>query len=488
MRLHGVSALALLLGAGCGAAPSESAAPTAATPVELVTVAEPQPVAAPVRAPPRCDALDMQACVFGTKAPGAQLDARVDAAHAVMLEGKFRDAGAIAELARLQLWRDAPQAAHDDGQADAGRAMMNARRALAVDDDRAEVRLVTAMALARSLLGSGEASSTSHRLRLHLVEMQARRAQRPGAPAFVAAAAGALLGYLALDMGNAETARAAFEEATQIVPELVTAWVGLGDAARAASDFDAATRAYQRAMSLAPDEAWLRAAVAASERKESLRVGSSTSSPVLDALSDDALAPQSTSPASCSAAVRAHAANQELCDGVDALATAKTEIEHDEAAMKILSGFQALRPLCEARDPACGSHVAPAVFAAAHAFDRAGHVAKSITTFQLVMRRADDLPDTRTLLPAVALEVADRYYALAIYDQAARFYEQHAQLARRSDVTPRVSARARALRAALGDAKAIEALEEGGLAGSRDEACSRTVCAVRRLASEKAWP
>src|SRR5262249_40737197 len=146
-----------------------------------------------------------------------------------------------------------------------------------------------------------------------------------------------------------------------------------------------------------------------------------------------------------------------LCKGLTELAQASSRADHDRAAKLILDGWSELRPLCQARDPACGPHVVAAVAAASRAFDAAGHIAKSIATARILLS-LPDLPGVSAVAPALAIEVADRYFSIGMFDIAAQYYTQHVQ-EKGVNAAPAAD-RALALRIALTDLDAATRLAD----------------------------
>jgi hypothetical protein len=165
-----------------------------------------------------------------------------------------------------------------------------------------------------------------------------------------------------------------------------------------------------------------------------------------------------------------------LCKGLARLATASSPGDHEQGAVLVLEGWRELKPLCEAKDPACGPHVLPAMAAASRAFQAAGRVAKSIAVAKMVLDPR--VPGGTVLAPELALELGDRYFDLGVLDEAARWYEQHARAARAP--SPAVVERTRKLRAVLEAAAAGPPPAPGA-----SVVCAAPLsCAVKRLAGD----
>jgi hypothetical protein len=178
-------------------------------------------------------------------------------------------------------------------------------------------------------------------------------------------------------------------------------------------------------------------------------------------LGPEPLAPAPPPPPRCSSGEAAAAASAVYCNGLDRLGRASSRADHEQAAGTILEGWRALAPLCEAHDPACPPHVAFGVAAASRAFQAAGRPAKSIAGAKLVVDRAR-FPGAAALEPVISLELADRFYALGIFEEAAGWYERAARLLPAAPTA--AAARALQIRVALGDEAAATRLA-GALAG-----------------------
>lgn len=373
-----------------------------------------------------------------------ELGPAIDAAQKAVKDSAFRDVHAIALLARLQIRRDA-EVADTDGSNDAARGLRNGMRAVAVDDASAEARLVLAVALARSLQGGRAAADPEVRpLALDLVSVAVGSV--PAASGAVGAAAKTMEGYVALERGQKQKARSAFSAATLLFPKLATAWVGLGDAARSDGDFDAAAAAYKTAASLLPEDVGIQRSLDAAKNRVPLALGPAVQG--APTLAPGPLAPAAPPPPACSPAQSSAAAGASLCKGLAAIARATTRDDLSQGAQLVIAGWNEMQPLCDARDPACGPHVAQALAAASRAFHSAGQVAKSIAAAKLVLGRSD-LPGASALAPDLYLEIGDRYFAIGVFDQAAGFYARHVES---GGAAAAVVDRVLAIQAALGDA------------------------------------
>lgn len=399
---------------------------------------------------PRCD---------GILAPdeAKALTTAIDAARQAVLDSTYSDVHAMVEGARLALRRDS-DIADMDGPTDAARALKNAMRAVAVDDGAAAPRVALALARARSLVGAKAMSDPVTRAgALVLVEIALR--SLPAGNGSATAAARTMEGYLALERGDRAAAKTAFEAATTLDPSLGTAWMGLGDAARAEGAFDTAASAYKTAAARLPADPAVRRALEMASRREPLSLPAPPT--IAFRVGWDPLAPAAPPVAKCPGTVKSPSPGASLCRGLADLAKATTRDEHERGAMLVLDGWKDVQPLCEKHDPACGPHVAQALAAASRSLHTAGRLAKSIAAGLLVLRYTD-LPGATGLLPTVALELADRYLSVGLADTAADQYARHLQL--EGKTRGPVAQRTLALRLALGNAEAATKLAEG-LAG-----------------------
>jgi tetratricopeptide (TPR) repeat protein len=400
----------------------------------------------------------------------------IDAARkTAVVDKQFMDVHALVQLASLYLRRDG-DVADADGPHDVARAVRFARSAVAVDDTSAEARLMLAFTLARSLQGARASADPAIRdAALSLVEIALRAVPATQGP--LGAAAQTLEGYLALERGRRDRALTALEAATQLDPDLGTAWAGLGDVARSDGQFSAAATAYERAAARLPKDRGLARARRAAARFERLSLPA-VSVPAQAAIAPGPLAPPPPAPPQCSPSQAAAAVGASLCNGLARLATASSPGEKEQGAMLVAEGWRELRPLCEARDPACGPHVLQGMAAASRAFKAAGRTAKSIAVAKILLDPR--YPGAAPLAPELTLELGDRFFELGIFDEAANWYAQHTRLSRAAS-SP-AAERARRLRAVL-EAEAV-----GPPPGPASPVvCAALLsCAVRRLAAE-AW-
>jgi tetratricopeptide (TPR) repeat protein len=461
MTVRGARWLALLLAMGCG-----SAAPTkTASNARDVEPTQPGHSEEAVCAPGA--QWDGSACVGKDGCPeGSEADAygdcRVPLSEAertaltaaiaeqdqIILGAQFQDVNALAERSRLQLLRDDPSGAQ--GQSDASNGLLDAQRAIAVDEKAAPGRVALALAIARSLLDPiAKAGAAARPMMLGLVEHLGRTAA-DGAGDTAAAAARTLIGFVLLDRGDAAGARAQFEEALRSSDRLEAAWIGLGDSHRAANEFDEAAAAYEKARAAAPESFDAKTALAAAKRKQPLRLAPGVEMPPgLPVLGIHGLAGAAPAPTPCSAS--AAKATADLCKAVAALVAAQSQSQTDAAVADILREYKALG--CGS---SCARHVGQALLDASHAFAGSARVAKAIATARLVLSEQA----FAGLHPAAMLDTGDHYYRLGIFASAADWYERHADGT--GDPASRAQSRERALllRASLGDARSAADLAE----------------------------
>jgi tetratricopeptide (TPR) repeat protein len=432
----------------------------------------------------------------------------IGAAREAVMRTAFADVHPVVLLARLTLRRDGDQP-DIDGKDDVARGLRWAQVAVAVDDTYPEARLALAIAVARSLQSRHASADPALREPALALAELALRAVPPGSSRRVGAAVKTVEGYLALERGQPAPAKAAFAAATQIDPDLGTAWVGLGDAARSTSDFAAATAAYERARSRLPDDAGIARALQAAARREPLALPApSVAAPPLAA---GPLAPVPPPPPTCSPAEAAHPAAAQLCQGLERLAGASSRAEKGAAAKLIIAGWTAMRPSCDAGDTACGRTVVLALAAASRSFQDAGQTAKSIAAAKMVLDPRN-LPGAAEIAPRMALEIGDAYFSLGVFEPAADYYALHAKRAGANPGPETVAAADRALRlyVALGNAGSATSLAADLARNTHHAAAQRAIwltlaeaakprpvpkapavvcaapltCAVRRLAGE----
>lgn len=397
---------------GCGSAP----APT----LERTSTGAGLSVGEPAReARERSTAV---ACV-GLSAPQqAELAMRVEQAHRRMIEGQFADAGTIVELGRLQLCLDG-QGADQDGQNDAARALKNAMRAVAVDDVAPRGKLLLALAYARSLEGSpalGAPGPSAVALE-HVALLAGQVGPSQGAAQSVAHT---LHGYVRLERGELATAGQRFEQAAAADPELSSVWVAMGDLMRAQNQFDKARAAYGHALELFPGQ---RDVVRAIEDSAGARPLPTTfaGAPLAFEVGAAPLASARSielCPASGEGSV------QSFCEAVAALHAARSVGAKDDAARQVLDRWSTAKPVCEAREPSCASHLLPGLLSAARGFREAGRLARAVVVNRIVLQQASQAEGADATARDAALEMADDYLRIGMFGQAAEHYERFAKL------------------------------------------------------------
>ncbi len=408
--------------------------------------------------------------------PEGTLDERIERASKAMRDTQFQDVSVIIELARLQLVRD-NKVADSDGANDLLRGKKNSQRAVAVDDKNPQARLLLALAVAQSfrkLPGSDESQIRGARLKL--VELSA--ASIPKSEGALEAARKTLVGFVALENGDRATAKALFESATRETPELAAAWAGLGDALRSAKDYPRALDANRQAAGFQADDKGIEASIEAAEKGIVLALPKAASGAAAVDRGGPLAPSDKMSTPTCSAAVAATSVSQDLCAGLAGLARARAPQALDAAAVSVVSGFQSLRSFCDQKDPVCGDFVAPALLAAGHGFRSASLPAKSITAFKLlVMNRG--LPGGKELALIAMLEIADQYFSIGVFDEAASWYELYAR--ERGPGFEKARDRAAFIRSAFQDAGGPDA--PPGTSSCQ----SPLVCGVRYLLADRRW-
>lgn len=354
-------------------------------------------------------------CIGADEAERAALRARIEATRQRVLDSRFADVDALVDLSLLELCE---ADAGEGGRAADEAALKDAMRAVAVDGASARPRLALALAFTRSLERAGpHAGAGSRTLALSLLDVTLRdlpeRADADGA------GAATLAGYVALERGEEERARALFVRAQRLDEAGVTARLG---------------------SALAPPRGAKRVA-----EVEGLVGGSGP------------LAPARAAPVLCGPEA-AMAPSQELCAGLAALAGARDSQRAGEAAARVVAGWDALRgPCAEKPTPStCGPHVARALFAAIDGFRRAGKSAAAIALTKQLVAQQDVLPGGAPLATNALLESGDTYFELALFDLAAADYERHCRAS--GNFGGAAALRALALRSGLGQSDAAEAL------------------------------
>jgi len=384
-----------------------------------------------------------------SQAERERADRLVDAAQKAVHDSGFRDLEAMVELARLQLWRDADKG-KGDTDSDAERAHLNGMRAVAVDQAHPAARLVLALTIARSMIdAAAKREPQGRRHALGLVEL-AGEAALDGAPDSVAAAAHTLLGYARLDRGQLQLAARDFDQALGIDPRAVGAWVGRGYLAGNNNHLAGATSAYQQAAALLPRDPEVQLALEATGRCEGMSLHAGGAQLVsLPRLTQKPLAPPPGPASVCTAAELADQRNARLCQGRVALGQARTAAEQQAAAGQILAGWRDLRAACETGEPVCGGHVAAAMLEASQAFRAAGQMAKAIGVGKLLLMARYQAFKVASVQVQATLQVGDYYYALGVYDLAARHYELHGRAAAGAPTASAARERALAIRVAF---------------------------------------
>lgn len=416
----------------------------------------------------------------------AGLGARITSAHDAVVAAQFQDVNALVELARLQLRRD--DATSDaDGNSDAERAKKNAMRAVAVDGSSPAAKLVLALTLSRTLRDV-KARAARFAL-LELIEL----VLPSEAEGSVGAATATMKGLIALERGDAGSAKQSFERATKLDGSLASAWVGLGDVARATGAFDEARANYERAIAIQADGG-VKASLEAANRGEALVLASSSKVEGAPKLTPGALLTAKASAPACSAEARAVKEAEPLCSAMDRLGAA-TGPQRSASAAEVLRAAVALQEACGAKRPACGKHVAEAHVAAARAFAEAGALAKAIAALRMSAAPRHPIPGAEDVATAALCELGDMYFALGVFDQAADWYEKHIEASgsKSREATERVVQ----IRLALGQHDRVrQLLERGGQRARADAllkeeargACGPLFgCTAFRLAGEARW-
>jgi tetratricopeptide (TPR) repeat protein len=442
--------VALVAGCGAGApAPAERGEPGAGSGSPLLASAD-----KPEGSGELCDGGGLQSCEPPSAGERSELAGRIEATTKIVEDTSFADVDAIVEVARLELLRDGDEV-NAVGESDAASALKNGMRAVAVNDSHAGARIVLALAVARSLEErAGHDDPARRSTALSLIDIGAQAI--PQTTPETAAVAKVLSGAAALERGDEPSATKAFDAATRLDARLAAAWIGLGDVARVRRDFAAAEAAYRRAATLAPHDRGVRRALGAAERRVALTLPRPAVASLV-AVGTGALAPAPPPVAPCPPAAARDKSSAELCRGVAMLASAATPDDKRAAALVIMAGWSELQQPCSTHERQCGPFVASALAAAARAFRSTGVIAKAIAVGRLLIGRPD-LPGNDSIIPAMTLEIADAYFALAVFDMAASHYALHAKTtgAARAEIIER----ALALYVALGQAEDAATLAE----------------------------
>ncbi|MBK8938643.1 MAG: tetratricopeptide repeat protein [Polyangiaceae bacterium] len=351
----------------------------------------------------------------------AELSSRIAWADAEVKRTLFQEADLLVERARLQLRREDPSS-NVEGSNDADRALKDALRALAVEPSSPRAAFVYALARVRSFAPEAPTSILrdpalrAGALRLALDRLQTlASAQGP-----LGAATHTLRGYLELELGASAKARESFVAATRLDPTLGSAWMGLGDVARAQGSFADAERAYLEATKLLPSDPTVAAALSAARAKAPLSVppaGAAEAAPLSIDLSPLAAVPP---PTACSTVEAGQ--TPELCAAVEQLIKARSKQDLEAAASSVIAAQSSLQSACQALDPRCGPHVSVALADAGRGFRAAGKTGKSVQIAKLLMQRREYFPASEEVAATAALEAADQLLQLGLFDQAADSY------------------------------------------------------------------
>ncbi|MBK6518817.1 MAG: tetratricopeptide repeat protein [Polyangiaceae bacterium] len=385
----------------------------------------------------------------------AELSSRIAWADAEVKRTLFQEADLLVERARLQLRREDPSS-NVEGSNDADRALKDALRALAVEPSSPRAAFVYALARVRSFAPEAPTSILrdpalrAGALRLALDRLQTlASAQGP-----LGAATHTLRGYLELELGASAKARESFVAATRLDPTLGSAWMGLGDVARAQGSFADAERAYLEATKLLPSDPTVAAALSAARAKAPLSVppaGAAEAAPLSIDLSPLAAVPP---PTACSTVEAGQ--TPELCAAVEQLIKARSKQDLEAAASSVIAAQSSLQSACQALDPRCGPHVSVALADAGRGFRAAGKTGKSVQIAKLLMQRREYFPASEEVAATAALEAADQLLQLGLFDQAADSYGAFATTNGSSAEAPAALERALRLRLLLGQREAAE--------------------------------
>lgn len=357
----------------------------------------------------------------------AALDEAIAAANKRVLDTQFGDVSAIIEIGRLQLRRD-DKVEGPDGLDDTASALRNGMRAVAVDEAFPSANIVLALALARSFVARGRGAilqGASPYFALDLVEHRLQSVPREPGP--TSAAARTIEGYIALERGDVQEARRRFESAVAMDPALGSAWMGRGDAARSVGAFGEAATAYEKAAQLLPDDTGIPFAIDAATRSERLIVPNLDVDDARFSLSWTRLAtPSKALP--CALPKPTAPLAVKLCDAITELNRATLPDERKTRAGEVLDAAQNILPLCEKHDPACGPDVARGLANASRAFRQTKRIGTALQIGRRLLSQRGYLPESELVSAEIALEVAEDYVQLAMFDDAADHYEEHVTL------------------------------------------------------------
>ncbi|MFO0619478.1 MAG: hypothetical protein U0414_43220 [Polyangiaceae bacterium] len=394
LRCAGLALAALL--AGCG---------TDALPGAIVAVA---PTSAPARSTTFACAVPRPPC--DTTARG-DLDELIARGRERVVATKFKDAAVIVDVARLELQRGSAADALSSGRKDAEGALLDAARAIAADASDPGSRMVLALALANRI----SAQLDHPDVHVRSVALGLLRGLAPtGAKGPIGAAAHAFDGYVALREGDVQRARGAFRVAVELGPNLPSAWLGYGDAARADGAIDPARDAFLRASKVPtptgeadPEVGW---SIAAADRGELLAI-----------LRTRARAPD---PSDASPRTRARCADPsettaELCSALAALSKASAPADLIRVAGDVMKAYEPLREICDTHRSTCTEDVTLALLEAARALFEAGAFLKATAIGQLIIDPARALPGVKLIEAQLERDLGVWYAAGGVFDQSA---------------------------------------------------------------------
>ena len=448
-----------------------------------------------VVAPAGCTSHGAIPCAeFRTVDENRQTAARIQAAHKAVAESLFADAALLVELARLQLVRD-EASADSDGPDDDARAKLSALRAIVVGSSNPAARLMLALTLART---RPELRGTSARASL-LALIETALSGGLAADGSVGAGIATMKGLIAIERGDHVSAKKAFEQATNLDPSLRSAWVGLGDIARATGAFEDATKSYERAQALGANDPAVVSSIEAAKRRTAFVLPPPTTEPVTP-LAPGMIVPPITAVTRCNAQAVTIKEGERLCKSLDQLAI----VTGEQVLGSVTNALDAIRGLdgaCRQKRPECGPHVTSAYFDIARGFSAAGQLPKAIATLRLVINLESSLPGGAEASTTAMGVVGDLYYSTGIFDAAATWYEKYAD--RGGANASAAAARAFHVKVGLGLAREAQLLLTkhrallGDGAAERADALLREPagpecgplfgCSVLRLAGEERW-
>lgn len=372
----------LLTACGPGAPPAENA------PFARQTAIESTPTSADSAPAP------VGQCVMPEKIPGCELpvadagalEARAEALLKKVKDSAWKDHASLVELTRIQLL---VSRAYDDGAIDG--PGLNAQRALAVKSNPA-ARLVAALTMLHTHLPRTQ-TRAARQLLLLLVEQMLDVEETATSPALEQARA--LVGYHRLIGVGAPRG---------LLDRAGDTRLG-GFAAQLRDDWKSGQRSDARLATYAPLSSAARTADVPA------RWGAPFPMPT------GPLAAAAPPISQCDARATQTPEGEAFCTAAQALEASRSAA----TATSLLDAYRGLKPACAAKEPACGQHVAGTLVAAGDAFADAGQAAKAIAVFRLIalqfpLQTAD-----------VELRISDGYYALGVFDLAARWAARYAR-------------------------------------------------------------